>query len=109
MVNSAPEKENLQVRMLTLSCLQKDCLTKLRIGRFIYRPTTRVGTLQFCPVCGGKAQAHTDTDETYWETLANSYDLPVQIIQQLYAIWDRNEYEKFYDFVQEMKKDAGLL
>lgn len=106
MIEKATGKE---VTMLTLSCNNVSCLTKLRIGRFIREPSTRVGEMKFCPNCGGPARAHIDNDETYIETLANSYELPVNVVEALMSIWDTKDYPNFYDFVVEMKKEAGIL
>jgi hypothetical protein len=94
--------------MMTLSCTSADCLTKVRIGRFLKNPVTRIGAFAFCPVCGGRASAHTDTDETYWETLARAYELPVEAVQAIHSIWDCNEYNRFSDFVNVMKKEAKI-
>jgi hypothetical protein len=84
-------------------------MTRLRVGRFLYGPSTRVGELKYCPVCGGKAGAATDTEETYWESLSEAYELPVEAVRAVYSIWDANAYPKFSDFVQEMKNEARKL
>ena len=108
LVETTPKQDKM-VHMLTLQCREKDCLAKLRIGRFLYLPSTRVGAMKFCPICGGEAFALTDNDESYMETLADSYGIPVEVFKQVYAIWDSGEYPKLYDFVQEIKKDAGIV
>ena len=100
--------ENLQqVQMLTLSCSNVNCFTKLRIGRFIRHPITRAGGFTFCPVCGEKAYTHNDNVENYWESLSKAYGLPVEAIIAIHHIWNPQEQPIFKKFVEEMKQEAG--
>jgi hypothetical protein len=61
-----------KVHRMTLQCADKDCRTRIRIGRFLYDPVFKRGPLVFCPLCGGRASTNTDVDESYWETLAEN-------------------------------------
>lgn len=93
----------------TSTCTNKECLTEVRVGRFLNRPSTFVGGFKFCPMCGSQAITGRDSDEDYWETLAKSYKLPVEIIKMLHESWNVHEHRKFYDHVQQMLKEAGLV
>lgn len=50
-----------------------------------------------------------DNDEFYWMSLAKEYDLKVDSIKIIYATWNPDEYESFGDYVEAIKKDAGLV
>lgn len=98
-----------QAVMVTLECSDPKCYTRLRLGRFIRLPITRVGPLQFCPVCGSKAVVSKDNNEDYWESLAKQYNLPVEGIIAIYSVWDSRAQPSFGAFVEEMKKEAELI
>lgn len=88
--------------MQTLYCRNKECLARTRIGRILQLPVTRIGPMAFCPLCGGEAYPETDNNETYNETLAAAYGLPVEVIVLLLNNWDRQEFTKFSDYVKDM-------
>jgi hypothetical protein len=94
------------VQLLTLKCHGIECLTQLRIGRFLKLPVTRVGAFRFCPICGGPASAAMDVEESYWETLAKAYGITVEAVIAIHSIWNGNEYPKFSDFVKVMLEEA---
>jgi hypothetical protein len=48
-----------------------------------------------------------DTEESYWDTLARAYSLPVDLIKLMYEEWDPNEHQRFSDFVKAMQTEAG--
>lgn len=90
-----------EVYMLTLECLNVECLTRLRIGRNQSVPITRVGEMKFCPICGGKAFAHIDTEADYWEALERSYEIPAAAIRLMHTIWDSKEEPSFHTFAKK--------
>lgn len=94
--------------MLTLSCLNKECMLRVRLGRVMSKPALQVGAFRYCPLCGGKACAGMDIEESYVETLAQSYQLPVDVMKMLLDTWDANEHSRFVDYLNELKKEVGL-
>lgn len=97
-------KDFMGTHMLTLHCSSPQCSVQVRIGRVLNTQRTP-GAFRFCPTCGSPALAHTDTEETYWEALARSYSLPVDLIRMLYDEWDTREFHRFADFVAFMQAD----
>ncbi len=87
-------------------CQDPKCGATARLGHHQYGTT--VGAFTHCPVCGGKAHSTMDNDTTYWESMAELYDLTPQIVKLMYHEWDRTTHHKFSDFVAEMKRNAGL-
>lgn len=107
--NYIVQEDSTVVQLLTLSCLETSCMAKLRIGRFLKEPATHVGAMSFCPMCGGKAYQHYDSDESYWETLSRAYELPVFLVKQIHSVWDSSVHPRFGTFVDEMKKESELV
>lgn len=96
--------------IVTLRCVDnKACLVEYRMSRCLKQPVTRPNKILFCPLCGQKAVASLDSTEDYWERLALEYELPANIVKELYAAWNQREHETFYDFVQVMKREAELV
>lgn len=99
-------KDFLGTYMLTLGCSSSQCDTKVRIGR-VLNTQRSIGPFRFCPVCGAPAHAHHDTEESYWEMLARSFKLPIDLVKMLYEEWDPNEHANFRTFVEEMQAEAS--
>lgn len=97
-------KDNLN--MLTLSCQNKECMLRIRVGRIISKPALRIGAFTFCPLCGSKAASGQDMEESYWESIAQSYGLPVELMKMLYDTWIPGEHQKFSDYIEYMKKES---
>ena len=95
-----------KVYMLSLACLSDKCGAVARLGH--HQRGTTVGAFTHCPVCGGPASQFMDNDATYWEAMADLYKLTPELVELLYSDWDRQEYHKFSDYVEFMKKNAGL-
>lgn len=106
---TVPRESSQQVPMLTLRCMNNECLLRLRIGRILSLPTPRVGALRYCPLCGKDAIISTDNEESYWEALARAYELPVPILKEIFGIWDSTKYPRLKDFVDEIKRDAAKI
>jgi peptide subunit release factor 1 (eRF1) len=85
----------------TIKCLS--CDTIVRVYRVVSAPTTQIGTLQYCPVCASEAKVLKDDDLDYWEILAENYDMPIEIIKQLYEMWDSKVHPRFGDFVKDFE------
>jgi hypothetical protein len=90
----------------TLFCQNSECMMRVRIGRLLKQRPTRIGAFSFCPMCGGKATVKTDEKETYMESLAKVYNMPVEAITVLLNLWNVHEHIKFSDFVAEIRKEA---
>ncbi len=43
----------------------------------------------------------------YWDELAITYDLPVQIIKLAYESWDAEEYPKLRDYIDSLKENVA--
>lgn len=94
--------------MLTLSCKNVDCLLRLRVGRILNAPVTRVGELGYCPRCSQEADVTIDESENYWELLSRSYGVNPEAIQAIHSIWDPKTHPIFRHFVFEMLEEAGI-
>ncbi len=42
----------------------------------------------------------------YWKALAENYDLPCELLREMYEIWDKEDADSFSDFVESLKEDA---
>lgn len=42
----------------------------------------------------------------YWQTLADTYGLPVELVKMLYDDWNTQEYPNFGDYVMARQKEA---
>lgn len=96
---------NERVHMLTLSCSNKECFIKLRIGRFLERQSNQIGALQFCPVCGSSAMTRNDIDETYWEVMSEHFNLPIEALRLIYSTWDTVKYQRFGDYIRSIEAE----
>lgn len=99
-----------QSHMMTLGCSDRvNCGMVIRVGRFLHKPemNTRIGAMKFCPFCGASAAAHYDMDEAHWECLAESYEITVEAVKAIYAIWHSSDHQSFGTFVEEMKREAA--
>lgn len=93
--------------LLTLECQNPECFVRMRVGRILSDPNTRVGALQFCPVCGSKAFAHTDNMSDYWESMSKSFGMPIEALQLLHTIWEPHEEPSFKKFAEKTWKAVG--
>jgi NAD-dependent SIR2 family protein deacetylase len=87
---------------LTMSC--SACHMHFRIQRI--GPHVRVGAPSFCPQCGSHAGCSQDMDRDYWETLAGHYRVPVDVIKEVYDLWDPRTHTNFSDFMRELEAEA---
>lgn len=91
--------------MLTLKCLEEDCMAVIRLGRVISAPVLKFGGFSFCPVCGGKAGSTLDSEEDYWEALGNAYEIPPEAVKLIYSIWDSKTDINFATFAKKTWKE----
>lgn len=95
-----------RVEPLTLECASADCKVRMRISR-ILNPSPRVGAFEFCPVCGSRAFAVHDTEESYWESLSKTYGPPPEVMKQVYDAWNPHEHYRFSDFFNELMAELA--
>lgn len=96
--NKPPYMECLAVSRVTLTC--NSCKSQFRFERTGLRTSTWIP--DFCPHCGTKGVVTTlDAERDYWEILAESYGLTVELTKGLYEIWDPNMDQNFGDFVRK--------
>lgn len=66
----------------------------------------------FCPACGShKVNIKTNYDDDRWYAMARSFNLnptkdTVQLLRDMYEIWEPSEFELFKDFVVHMITEA---
>lgn len=101
------QRRDPDVYLHTIQCLTPPCMQRTRLGIHQYEGVN-IGTFKFCPVCGNKAYSNRDLDRNYWEILADGYGLTPEIVQEMYTMWDRSVHIRFGDFVNELKKEAGI-
>lgn len=102
---SEPVKQHLLTPpRLTLKC-HNGCGVMLRVYRV--EPGVAVGAFRYCPLCGSQnVSQYMDADMTQWESLSRDYDLPIEVIKQLYQWWLPTHHRRFSDFILEVKADV---
>lgn len=65
-----------------------------------------------CPFCGSQAVAAAEHTPDYWESLAvllgiQTHEAGVNLVKELYNMWDPTEHAKFPDFVDSIRKEAS--
>lgn len=91
----------------TMRCINPDCMGRIRVGRALYVPAAAVGALGYCPLCGHPANAEPDDNENYMETLAEAFDIQVEVLQAIMNIWDRAKYPRLSQFIDVLKEEAA--
>lgn len=80
---------NVTTFMFTMLCTDVDrCGTRVRVGRIVTPPNTRIGGLQYCVICGARATYRKEDDEDYWEYLSKELDVPIVALQAIHKVWD---------------------
>lgn len=92
--------------LLTFQC--SACKVRFRIGRVLRPHPVGPGAFKFCALCGAETVGviQNDEEETYWESLAMGFDLPVDLIKLLYEDWSPDEHHRFSDYVKEMMAEG---
>jgi hypothetical protein len=90
---------------ITIKC-HAACGMMVRIYRV--EPSTAIGAYKYCPQCGSQnVSAYMSADDNHWEALARDYDLPIQLLQQLYKLWVPSKHYRFADFVHELRAEIA--
>lgn len=91
--------ERLDVVKFRLHC--SNCLAFVHVEWDTDAPQGNPGELIWCPKCGVKAAYRLDPEQDYWDVLSKSLDnMPILLVQMLYAEWDRTKYRRFVDYVR---------
>lgn len=99
--------DNVTPQRMTIDC--GDCNTMTRVYRV--EPATQIGSFKCCPVCTStNVKVYQSAATDHWESLARGYSVSVEVIKQVYDIWNPREYQRFGDFfavlMAEAKADA---
>lgn len=107
MKNPTLAKHHLKANphLKTILCIDGSCLTATTVSLYENRPT-RTTEYSFCPKCGGPAEMGDYlTQQDFYERLARFYNLPTEIISELYPLWDKTKHTRFRSFVREYLRE----
>lgn len=95
--------DNKQPPRITIDC--NDCNTLTRVYRV--EPITQIGAFKCCPVCTSThVQVYQSVATDHWESLARAYGMSIELVQQVYELWNPQEHQRFGDFVAVLKSEA---
>lgn len=90
-----------------LTCICRSCGSRTRFSR--PEPGVVIDSPSFCPMCGERAMAGLDPDADYWEALATSLELPVDMTQNLHGLWlsdpEQSRSGKFVEWLKEFESE----
>lgn len=89
----------------TIQCVDVGCLTATKVSVYEDRPTTIVD-YRYCPKCGGDATIEDYyTQEQFYQMLSTRLRFPIEIIREIYPLWNKKEYGRFRSFVRNYIKE----
>lgn len=91
---------------VTIKCHDSVCGIMVRVYRI--EPSTRIGAFKYCPVCGStRVSAYMSAEVDQWESLARDYNMPVEVIKEVYKLWEPQTHYRFADFVAELRAEMA--
>lgn len=82
------------------------CLTACGTYSRVYRtePSAAIGQFRYCPLCGSdNVFVYRSSDTDQWEAMSRDYELPIEVMKQLYDLWVPTQYHRFSDFVADFR------
>jgi hypothetical protein len=70
--------------------------------------TGRVGPFLFCTLCGkrGITLLPDITPDDYWTQLGREYDMPPELMQEIFQTWDTSKHRTFREHVESLRAEA---
>lgn len=99
-------KQKTNPHLHTLQCKSKNCLYRSTFGKYPEPAIVAKKEYGYCPMCGSEAEIVDYDNEAYWSLLAKHYGMPADILREIYKIWNRDEHNRFIDFVKAFKAEA---
>lgn len=63
--------------------------------------------ISYCPSCGSNDIKISKRELNYWEELSKETSVPIELLKEMFSLWDSTEYQSFQDYVKSYLQEVA--